>query len=316
MATQDILKNKLIIFGGKGGVGKTTCATATAFALLPKRTLLVSADPAHCLGRCLGQEIGGDIAEVGAAQNLYALEISAEKTFQQFKQDYWHDMVRLMETSAGIEFLTKREREELLSLPIPGLDEVMGLKRLIDLIEEGAFDKYVLDTAPAGHALRLISMPDVFDKWIGIFYRLRRKHRDREKAYRKRDRADEFLVAMKKSVTMVKELLRSDAAEFVVVATPERVVIAETKDLICRLTSWGVRVKHLIVNRFFPEVDSAFSKEYRDEQERRLEDIRSAFSNLEIKVVPLLPSEPTGGEGLIRFAELMYGSGKTQATQS
>jgi len=84
MAIRDILDSEFILFGGKGGVGKTTCAAATAIALLPKKTLLVSSDPAHSVGDCLGQEIGDEITRVERAENLYALEISAEKTLRQF----------------------------------------------------------------------------------------------------------------------------------------------------------------------------------------------------------------------------------------
>lgn len=69
----------------------------------------------------------------------------------------------------------------------------------MDLMEEGTFEKYVLDTAPTGHALRLLSMPDIFDEWITVFYDLRRKHRDYEKAFGRPDRADEFLVTLKTS---------------------------------------------------------------------------------------------------------------------
>jgi len=163
MTTQDILDNEFIVFGGKGGVGKTTCAAATAIALQPKKTLVVSTDPAHSLGDSLGQEIGDTITKVESVENLYALEISAQNTLQRFRHDYRREMLRLLETSAGIEHLTPRERESLLSLPVPGADEVTGLKRLMDIMEEGVFEKYVLDTAPTGHALRLLSMPDIFD---------------------------------------------------------------------------------------------------------------------------------------------------------
>jgi cellulose biosynthesis protein BcsQ len=85
MAIRDILNKGFILFGGKGGVGKTTCAAATAFALLPWKTLVVSTDPAYSLGDCLGQQIGDEIIQIDRAANLYALEISAEKTLERFK---------------------------------------------------------------------------------------------------------------------------------------------------------------------------------------------------------------------------------------
>jgi arsenite-transporting ATPase len=100
MAIRDILDSNFILFGGKGGVGKTTCAAATAIALLPKKSLLVSTDPAHSLGDCLGQEIGDGIVKVEQTGNLYALEISAEKSLERFKRDYRPQMRRLLENTS------------------------------------------------------------------------------------------------------------------------------------------------------------------------------------------------------------------------
>lgn len=283
MAIRNILHNELILFGDKGGVGKTTCAPATAIALLPKRTLLVSTDPAHSLGDCLGQEIGDEITRVERAENLYALEISA-----------------------GIEHLTRRERENLLSLPVPGADEVMGLKRLMDLMEEAAFEKYVLDTAPTGHALRLLSMLDIFDEWINVFYDLRRKHRDYEKAFGRRDRADEFLVTLKTSTAKLRDLLRSQKTEFVVVTAAEYLVTEETKDIISELRSSGITMRHLIFNKLFPDLDSHFSKVRRQEEQRLVEETRSMLSQLQVTEVCLQPTEPRGIDNLRSFASLLY----------
>ncbi len=303
---RSILDNEFILCGGKGGVGKTTCAAATAIALLPKKTLLVSTDPAHSLADCLGQEIGDEITMVEQARNLYALEISADKTLQEFKQQYRSEMRRLFETSAGIEHLTRGEREKLLSLPVPGADEVMGLQRLINLMEEGDFEKYVLDTAPTGHTLRLLSMPDVFDEWNNVFYKLRDKHRFHERAFTKPDRADQFLASLKTSTTKLKKLLRSQKTEFVVVTAAERLVIEETKDLVGQLTSFGISVRHLIINKLFPDLNTEFSRIRRDQEQRLVEEIRISFRQLQIMEVYLQPSEPREIDNLRQFANLLY----------
>jgi len=307
MAIRDILNRDFILFGGKGGVGKTTCAAATAFALLPRKTLVVSTDPAHSLGDCLGQQIGDEIIQIDQAANLYALEISAEKTLERFKMDYRPQMRRLLETAAGIEHLTVSEREKLLSLPVPGADEVMGLKRLMDVMDEGNFDKFIVDTAPTGHTLRLLSMPDIFDEWIDVFYNLREKHRFHERAFRKPDRADEFLVALKTSTDKLRNLLRSEKTEFVVVTAAERLVLEETKDLVGHLRSSGIAVSHLIVNKLFPDLDADFARARRDQEQKLLQVIRNTFSQLEITEVGLYPTEPSGIENLRRFASVLYG---------
>ena len=144
MVVQDILDSEFILFGDKGGVGKTTCAVATALAMNPMKTLLVSDDPAHSIGDCIGQKIGDEITQVERCKHLYALEISAEKSLERFKHDYRWQMLRLLETTFGIEHLTRVERKKLLTLPVLGADEVMALKQLMDLMEEGIYEKYIL----------------------------------------------------------------------------------------------------------------------------------------------------------------------------
>jgi arsenite-transporting ATPase len=211
-----------------------------------------------------------------------------------------------LETSAGIEHLTPRERESLLSLPVPGVDEVMGLKRLMDLMDAGAFEKYVLDTAPTGHALRLLSMPSIFDEWVTVFYNLREKHRFHERAFGKPDRADQFLFYLKTSTAKLRNLLRSEKTEFVVVTAAERLVIEETKDLVGQLRLFGISVKHLIVNKLFPDLDSDFSRIRREQEQRLVKEIRNSFTQLEIVEVYLQPTEPRGIDNLRRFAGLLY----------
>jgi arsenite-transporting ATPase len=294
MAIPDILNGNFILFGGKGGVGKTTCAAAIAVALQPKRTLVVSTDPAHSLGDCLGQKIGDEIVKVEQTQNLYALEISSEKSLERFKHDYLPQMRRLLETSAGIEHLTRSEREQMLSLPVPGADEVMGLKRLMDLMEEGSFEKVILDTAPTGHALRLLSMPEIFEEWINTFYHFRDKHRVHERAFSQPDRADQFLVSLKTSTDKLKNLLRSNKTEFVVVTAAEGMV-----------KTYGIAVKHMIINKLFPDLGSDFSNARRSQEKIIIEEIHETFNQLHIVEVYLQPQEPIGIDNLSKFASLL-----------
>jgi arsenite/tail-anchored protein-transporting ATPase len=306
--TPDILKSDFIIFGGKGGVGKTTCAAAIAVALQPKKTLAVSADPAHSLGDCFEQLLGDDISRIQQTKNLYALEISAEKSLERFKHEYKPQMRRLLETSVGIEHLTRSEREHMLSLPIPGADEVMGLKRLMDLMAEHAFEKTVLDSAPTGHTLRLLAMPEIFDEWINTFYHFRDKHRIFERIFSKPDRADAFLVSLKTDTARLRELLQSDKTEFVVVTAAERMVLEETKDLVAHLKIYGIAVKHLIINKLFPDLGSEFSRERRSQEQKIVDEIHHTFSQLQIIEVPLQSHEPRGFDALAKFASHLKGA--------
>ncbi len=133
---------KLILFGGKGGVGKTTCASSAGLYLANNNnnTLLISTDPAHSLADSLGKELGDEVRQIEGIARLSALEISAEKALSQFKLEYDAELRRLFDTST---YLDKEDIDSILALPIPGIDEVMGFKTILDLIEEGRFDKYI-----------------------------------------------------------------------------------------------------------------------------------------------------------------------------
>src|SRR3990172_248577 len=155
LAEPEQLQLKLILFGGKGGVGKTTCAASSGLYLSKYfRTLLISTDPAHSLSDSLGQEIGDQIREVRGVKNLYALEVSAEKALSNFKIEYEDEIKNILDTSTNLDH---EDINSLFALPIPGIDEVMGFKTILDLIEKAEYDKYIVDTAPTGHALRLLT---------------------------------------------------------------------------------------------------------------------------------------------------------------
>ena len=246
---------KLILFGGKGGVGKTTCASSTGLYLSKDfKTLLISTDPAHSLADSLGQEIKGEVKEVKGVENLSALEISAEKALSKFKMRYESQIKKILNTST---YLDQEDIDSIFALPIPGIDEVMGFKMIVDLIEEGKFEKYIVDTAPTGHALRLLTLPELLDDWIKVMAKMRWKYRYMVTTFRGRykpDEGDDFLIEMKKTVKRIEGLLRdSQRCEFIAVTIPEDMAILETERLIKSLDQYGMKVKQLIINNVFPE---------------------------------------------------------------
>ncbi|MBI2115306.1 MAG: ArsA family ATPase [candidate division NC10 bacterium] len=274
---------KLILFGGKGGVGKTTCASAAAVQLADAgmRTLLLSSDPAHSLSDCLEQEVGPEITPVDGVRGLWAVEISAEKLYLEFREEHGEEISRILETGT---YLDAEDITGLLSLPIPGLDEVMGFKELVDLMEKEEYDLYVLDTAPTGHALRLLALPEVLDQWIRILARIRYKYQyvvSRLSGKQVREAADDFLFSMKRALKKVHALLRDpDRCEFVVVTAPEAMVIAETRRLTKALATFGIAVNHLIVNRVISSDhrDCLFCYERWQGQRGDLQEIEASFS--------------------------------------
>ena len=300
---------KLILFGGKGGVGKTTCASSTGLYLANnnKNTLLISTDPAHSLSDSLGKEIGDEIKQIEGVDKLSAIEISAEKALSRFKIEYDDELRRLFDTST---YLDREDIDSILALPIPGIDEVMGFKTIVDFIEEGKFDKYIVDTAPTGHALRLLTLPELLDDWIKVMAKMRWKYRYMVTSFAgkyKPDSADDFLMSMKKTVKKIEGLLRDQSrCEFIIVTIPEDMAIKETERMIKSLDQYGMKVRQLIINNVFPECTCHFCQARREGQDKYIREIRDKFSDLKTITIPLQPQEVKGIGSLENFKKVLF----------
>ncbi len=298
---------KLILFGGKGGVGKTTCASSAGLYLAKEgfKTLVISTDPAHSLSDSLGQEIGSELKEVKGVKNLSVLEISAEKALSKFKVKYEAQIKKIFDTST---YLDQEDIDSIFALPIPGIDEVMGFKTIVDLIEEAKFDKYIVDTAPTGHALRLLTLPELLDEWIKVLAKMRWKYRYMVESFSGKynpDEGDDFLVEMKKTVKKIEGLLKDqNKCEFIAVTIPEDMAILETERLINNLNKYGIKVRQLAVNNVLELRDCEFCRERSKAQEEYVKQIRRKFSNLKTTIIPLQPREVKGIETLGKFSRL------------
>lgn len=301
---------KLILFGGKGGVGKTTCASSAGLYLANnnKNTLLISTDPAHSLSDSLGKKVGDEIKQIEGVDKLSALEISAEKALSKFKIEYDAELRRLFDTST---YLDKEDIDSILSLPIPGIDEVMGFKTILDLIKEGKFDKYIVDTAPTGHALRLLTFPELLDDWIKVLAKMRWKYRymvTRFAGKYRPDSADDFLMSMKKTIKEIEGLLKDQSrCEFIVVTIPEDMAIKETDRLIGNLNQYGMKVKQMVINNVIPEESRCpFCQARRKEQDKYIREISGRFSDLKITIIPLQPNEVKGLDALKNLGSIVF----------
>ena len=301
---------KIVLFGGKGGVGKTTSASATALYLARRyKTLLISTDPAHSLSDSFERSIGGRITEVQEVKRLSVLEIDADKAFAKFRLEHEPEIKKLFDTSTGLD---EEDIESFMSMPIPGVDEVMGFKAIVDIIDEAKFEKYVVDTAPTGHALRLITSPRLFDDWIKVMARLRWKYRymvTRFAGEYRPDEADDFLFAMKKTVRKVQKLLQDKRqSEFITVTIPEAMAIEETKRFLMQLKKLNVAVKQLIVNNVMESEGCDFCRQRKHSQSIYLTVLHEEFSNLELTMVPLQPTEVKGVKGLQVIMDHLFNS--------
>ncbi|MDO8436500.1 MAG: ArsA family ATPase, partial [bacterium] len=294
---------------GKGGVGKTTCASSAGLYLAKEgfKTLVISTDPAHSLSDSLGQKIGDQIKEVQGVKNLSALEVNAQKALSQFKIKYESKIKKIFDTST---YLDQEDVDAFFALPIPGIDEVMGFKTIVDLIDDAKFDKYIVDTAPTGHALRLLTLPELLDEWIKVLAKMRWKYRYMVESFSGKyspDEGDDFLVEMKKTVKKIENLLKDGKrSEFVAVTIPEDMAILETEKLVNDLNRYGIKVRQLLVNNVLESRDCQFCREKSKAQEEYIKQIRRKFSSLKTMVIPLQAQEVKGIESLEKMSRRLF----------
>jgi len=245
---------RLVIFGGKGGTGKTTSAAATAIHLarqLPERKiLLVSTDPAHSLADSLGMDIADEPAAVPGAGNLRVRQLDAPKADRRFHEQYDKFMKTLIDRGT---FLDEQDSQNIVDLPLPGLDEVMAVRELSNLLKQDAYHLIIMDTAPTGHTLRLLGLPEIMARWVHVYSLMQRKHKYMQRRFTGRcrpDAVDGFLKTLSADIRRVRELLHSSAStEFVPVTNADPLSVAETGRLVDTLSRMGIAVRSLIVNR-------------------------------------------------------------------
>ena len=300
-----LLDRKVLFFGGKGGVGKTTSAAATALhaSRAGKRVLLVSTDPAHNTSDILGRPIGPEIVEV--LPNLSALEVDAAQESARYVEEV---KVRI-KALFGHAILKEANRQIDLAASMPAAEEVALFDRIGSLIrgEDHRFDLLVFDTAPTGHTLRLIRMPELMEAWIRALSRSRRAMLGVDQD----DKNDPIMLSLGDRLERLREfrarLISPRVTAFVLVLNAERLPIEETARALAQLDEAGVRVGALIVNRVLPSSSQDPFLIARQAQERvYLDEIDSRFADVARLRVPQLPRDVHGIETLQTIAAALY----------
>ncbi|CAL5365559.1 unnamed protein product [Camellia sinensis] len=323
---------KYYMLGGKGGVGKTSCAASLAvkFANNGHPTLVVSTDPAHSLSDSFAQDLtGGTLVPVeGPDSPLFALEINPEKAREEFRsvnqkngESGIKDFMDGMGLGMIVEQLGELKLGELLDTPPPGLDEAIAISKVIQFLESeeyNMFTRIVFDTAPTGHTLRLLSLPDFLDASIGKILKLRQKIASATSAIKSvfgqegtpQDAADK-LERLRERMLKVRELFRdTDSTEFVIVTIPTVMAVSESSRLRASLKKENVPVKRLIVNQVLPpsSSDCKFCAMKRKDQTRALDMIRSdpELSGLILVEAPLVDVEIRGVPALRFLGDMVW----------
>jgi arsenite-transporting ATPase len=300
-----LLDKKVLFFGGKGGVGKTTSAAATALqaSRSGRRVLLVSTDPAHNTSDILGRPIGPEIVEV--LPNLHALEVDATQESARYVEEV---KVRI-KALFGHAILKEANRQIDLAASMPAAEEVALFDRIGSLIrgEDDRFDLLVFDTAPTGHTLRLIRMPELMEAWIRALSRSRRAMLGVDQD----DKSDPIMMSLGDRLERLREfrarLLSPRVTSFVLVLNAERLPIEETARALEQLDEAGVRVGALIVNRVLPPSSIDPFLIARQAQEKvYLDEIDTRFAEVPRLRVPQLPRDVQGLETLQTIAAALF----------
>ncbi|MGA4989068.1 ArsA family ATPase [Nonomuraea bangladeshensis] len=297
---------RVLLFTGKGGVGKTTAAAATATLAASRglKTLVVSTDTAHSLADALAVEPG----EV--APGLHLHQVDTQRTLER----HWgelQDYARGVLSELGLDEVTSEEITVL-----PGAEEVIALLELREHARSGRWDVIVVDCAPTAETLRLLALPEALDwhvnRLLPVGRRLVRLVAPFVRGVARVSAPGEEVMSagerFHRGLMEVRELLTGDQASVRLVLTPESVVLAEARRTLTSLNLYGYRVDGVIANRVFPPGGAdEWRAQWVAAQTRLLTEAEQSFAPLPVHVVPYLPAEPVGREALTEVGARLYG---------
>ena len=300
-------------FSGKGGVGKTSMAAATAmrFADDGRKTLIISTDPAHSLSDSFDVKVGGDVKQL--KKNLFGVEIDPQKSMAEYKE-------KLTPHIQKIQALEGMGLEDVFDVGglTPGIDEIAAFDKFLQFMNSREYDVVIFDTAPTGHALRFLSLPDVIDSWVGKMIKIRMKLSGFMNMFKKLlpfgdpEKDSGFgvdqLEEMKEKIAQAKQILTNPVkTHYNMVLIPEIMSILESERAVQTLNDYGIPVETIIINQIFPEKSGCdFCQAKRRQQMERVKIIEEKFSRMKIRKVELMKREVGGFDSLEGLAKRLY----------
>jgi arsenite-transporting ATPase len=302
---------RILLFTGKGGVGKTTTAAATAVRCADAglRTIVLSTDPAHSLADAFDVDLGPLASPI--TDDLWGQQLDAQERME----DSWHDIqgwLREVFAWAGVDGL---EAEEL--SVIPGLDEIFALADIKQYAESGEWDMVVVDCAPTAETIRFLSLPDILARYMERLFPVGRRVNKLVAPVLSRVTSlpvagDDVFAATSRfyeRLDGVREILMDPERTSVrLVVNPERMVIAEARRTYTYLSLFGYRVDAVVANRLLPDaVADPWFERWKELHTEHLRTIEDGFAPLPVLKVELAPTELVGLDALRAFGDRVYG---------
>jgi arsenite-transporting ATPase len=308
---------RTILYTGKGGVGKTSVAAATARRCAARglRTIVLSTDPAHNLSDSLEAELGSEPTPCG--ENLLGQEVQAQEEMErnwEAVQEWLGDLL----AERGVDSISAEE----LTVP-PGMDELFSLLQIKRHHESGDYDVIVVDCAPTGETLRLLSFPDVARWWLEKVFPWERRVVAAARPFARSfldvslpgDAVFDDVKRLVENLVAMNGILRDRATTSLrLVMNPDRMVIKESMRTFTYLNLYGYLTDAVVVNRVFPdEVEDGYFAGWRALQQEHMELVRSAFAPVPILTAPFFEQEVLGAEMLDRLGEQLFTGGDADA---
>jgi arsenite-transporting ATPase len=301
---------RVVIFTGKGGVGKSTMAAATAATVAARggKTLVLSADPAHSLGDALGVPVAHEPVE--AAPGLFLQHIDAQQRLRQV----WGELQGYLVSALGAAGLDSVRAEELTVLP--GAEELLSLLEVREQAMSGRWDALVVDCGPTAETLRLLALPEALEWYLSralpselkVVRALRPLLGPAVGLPTPRPEVWEAAEQLQLMLADVQRLLRHPDTSVRLVVTPESVVVAEARRSLTQLVLYGNRVDAVIANRVFPGSDDPWRRGWADAQRVVLDDVVSSFEPLPVLRAEYQAGEPVGVAALAELGDQVYAS--------
>jgi len=313
-------ERRYIMFGGKGGLGKTTFSAATAYWLAKqgKKVLVFSVDPQASLSDIFQTDIFGK-GPVKIMENLWAQEIDADQHIKAYQGEIRQKILDMY----GFESVPDEIEQYIAAASAePAMEESAIFDAVVDIVVEGSYDYYIYDLVPLGHALYYLSMAKVYDEWINKITKLREEMREYEEMVsrlkrEKETEEDEILRELqyiRRRINASSQILTDrEKTAFFFVVIPEEMILLDTKKAAELFAKFDVPISGYVVNRVIPhellqQNIPAYLKNRIEMQDRYLKQIDDSLGNLVAARVPELERDVTGLDMIRQLSEIMYGT--------